>query len=129
MEPPPGALDDILAIDLDFHIAVSRAAHNAVLELAMKAVHLVRPHANTVLMELLDYERIAWQQRAIITGIEGRDAGAAVEALRAHPAYLEEARDRALAERAAFDLPLAARGTEAHPAIERARARILQGDA
>ena len=128
MEPPPAAVDDILAIDLDFHIAVSRAAHNAVLELAMKAVHLVRPHTNTVLMEMLDYERIAWQHRAIFTGIEERDAGAAAEALRAHLAYLEEARDRALAEREASDLPLAALGTEAHPAIERARARILQGD-
>jgi GntR family transcriptional regulator, transcriptional repressor for pyruvate dehydrogenase complex len=128
MEPPPAALDDILAIDLDFHIAVSRAAHNAVLELAMKSIHLVRPHTNTVLMELLDYDRIAAQHRAIFAGIEARDATAAVDALRTHLAYLEEARDRALAERAAFDLPLAALGTEAHPAIERARARILQGD-
>jgi GntR family transcriptional regulator, transcriptional repressor for pyruvate dehydrogenase complex len=128
MEPPPDAVDDILTIDLDFHVAVSRAAHNAVLELAMKSVHLVRPHTNTVLMEMLDYERIAWQHRAIFTGIEGRDAGAAVDALRAHLGYLEEARDRGLAERAAFDLPLAALGTEAHPAIERARARILRGD-
>jgi GntR family transcriptional repressor for pyruvate dehydrogenase complex len=128
MEPPPAALDDVLTIDLDFHIAVSRAAHNAVLELAMKAVHLVRPHTNTVVMELVDYERIAWQHRAIFTGIERRDADAAARALRVHLSYLEEARDRALAERAASDLPLAALGTEAHPAIERARARILQGD-
>ena len=31
MEPPPEAVDDVPAIDLDFHVAVSRAAHNAVL--------------------------------------------------------------------------------------------------
>jgi GntR family transcriptional repressor for pyruvate dehydrogenase complex len=128
MEAPGIEMDEMLEIDIDFHVAVSRAAHNAVLELAMKAVHLVRPHTNTVVMEMVDYERIAWQHRAIFTGIERRDADAAADALRAHLAYLEEARDRALAERAAFDLPLAALGTEAHPAIERARARILQGD-
>ena len=57
MEPPPEAVDDVLAIDLDFHVAVSRAAHNAVLELSMKGVHLVRPHTNTVLMQLMDYDR------------------------------------------------------------------------
>jgi GntR family transcriptional repressor for pyruvate dehydrogenase complex len=127
MEPPPEAVDDVLAIDLDFHIAVSRAAHNAVLELSMKAVHLVRPHTNTVLMELLDYERIAAQHRTIFEGIEARDAERAVAALRTHLAYLLETRDRALAERPAFDLPLAALGAEAHPAVERARARILRG--
>jgi GntR family transcriptional regulator, transcriptional repressor for pyruvate dehydrogenase complex len=128
MEPPPEAVDDVLAIDLDFHIAVSRAAHNAVLELAMKAVHLVRPHTNTVLMELLDYRRIAAQHRAIFEGIEARDAERAVDALRTHLAYLVEARDQALAERPADALPLAALGAEAHPAVERARARILRGD-
>ncbi len=79
-------------------------------------------------LALLDYERIAAQHRAIFEGIASGDADAAVAALRIHLSYLVEARDRALAERAAFDLPLAALGTEAHPAIERARARILRGD-
>ena len=128
MEPPPEAVDDVLAIDLDFHIAVSRAAHNAVLELSMKAVHLVRPHTNTVLMELMDYSRVAAQHRAIFEGIETRDAERAVAALRTHLAYLVEARDRALAERPAFEFPLAALGAEAHPAVERVRARILRGE-
>jgi DNA-binding GntR family transcriptional regulator len=93
----------------------------------MKAVHLVRPHTNTVLMELLDYKRIAAEHRAIFEGIEARDAERAVAALRTHLAYLLETRDRALAERPAFELPLAALGAEAHPAVERARARILRG--
>jgi DNA-binding GntR family transcriptional regulator len=99
-----------------------------VLELAMKAVHLVRPHTNTVLMELLDYGLIAAQHRAIYEGIEAGDAERAVAALRVHLGYLVENRDRALAERPAIDVPLAALGAEAHPAIERARARILRGD-
>jgi GntR family transcriptional repressor for pyruvate dehydrogenase complex len=128
LEPPPEAIDDILVGDLDFHSAVSRAAHNAVLELSMRAVHLVRPHTNTVLMELLDYTRIAAQHRAIYEGIAARDAAVAVAALREHLAYLEEARDRGLAERQAGSVPLAALGAESHPAIERVRARILRGD-
>jgi GntR family transcriptional repressor for pyruvate dehydrogenase complex len=128
MEPPPEGIDDVLAVDLDFHIAVSRAAHNAVLELSMKGVHLVRPHTNTVLMWLMDYTLVAAQHRAIFEGIEAREEERAVEALRTHLAYLLEARDRALAERPAFDVPLAALGAEAHPAVERARARILRGD-
>jgi GntR family transcriptional regulator, transcriptional repressor for pyruvate dehydrogenase complex len=128
MEPPPEAVDDVLAIDLDFHVAVSRAAHNAVLELSMKGVHLVRPHTNTVLMQLMDYSRVAAQHRAIFEGIEARDEERAVAALRAHLAYLLEARDRALAERPAGALTLASLGPEAHPAIERVRARILRGE-
>jgi GntR family transcriptional regulator, transcriptional repressor for pyruvate dehydrogenase complex len=130
LEPPPEALDDVLAIDLDFHVAVSRAAHNAVLELAMKAVHLVRPYTNTVLMELLDYTRVAAQHRAIYTRIADEDADGAAVALREHLAYLHDARDQALAmdQRAAFDVPLAALGAEAHPALERARERILRDE-
>jgi DNA-binding FadR family transcriptional regulator len=128
MEPPPRGLDDNLAIDLDFHIAVSRAAHNAVLELAMKAVHLVRPHTNTVFMRLIDYRIVAAQHRAIFEGIEAREPERAVHALRGHLAYLVDTRDRALAERTAVDVPLATLGAEAHPAIENARARILRGD-
>ncbi len=50
----------------------------------MKAVHLVRPYTNTVLMELLDYDRVAAQHRAIFEGIEAREADRAATALRAH---------------------------------------------
>ena len=106
----------------------SRAAHNAVLELAMRAVHLVRPYTNTVLMELLDYDLIAAQHRAIFEGIEARDADRAAAALGVHLSYLVEHRDRALAERPAIDVPLATLRAEAHPAVEQARARILRGD-
>jgi hypothetical protein len=79
-------------------------------------------------MELMDYSIVAAHHRAIFEGIEARDAERAVEALRVHLAYLVDARDRALAERPAFAVPLAALGAEAHPAVERARARILRGD-
>jgi len=50
MEAPGLTMDDMLAIDIDFHVAISRAAHNAVLELAMNAIHLVRPYTNTMLL-------------------------------------------------------------------------------
>ena len=78
----------------------------------MKGVHLVRPHTDTVLMQLMDYTRVAAKHRAIFEGIEARDEQAAVAALRAHLAYLLEARDRALAERPAGALTLALLGPE-----------------
>jgi DNA-binding FadR family transcriptional regulator len=43
MEAPGIGTDDVLALDIDFHVAVSRAAHNAILELAMNAIHPVPP--------------------------------------------------------------------------------------
>jgi FCD domain len=46
-------IDDMLELDIDFHVAVSRAARNAVMELAMNAIHLVRPYTNTMLVPLL----------------------------------------------------------------------------
>jgi GntR family transcriptional repressor for pyruvate dehydrogenase complex len=129
MEPPPENADDALAIDLDFHIAVSRASHNAVLGLSMTAVHLVRPHTNTVLLPYLDFTVIAAQHRAVYEGIEARDPARAVAALRVHLAGLKDMRDRALAARPELAAGLAVLTAEAHPAVDIVRSRVLRDDA
>ena len=122
MEPPPAAVDDMLAIDLDFHVAVSRAAHNAVLELAMKG-GAPRPaaheHGAHGAHGLRPRSRRSTGRSSRASRRATRSGGRA--ALRAHLAYLQEARDRALAERAGRRRCRSPRlGTEAHPAIERA---------
>jgi GntR family transcriptional repressor for pyruvate dehydrogenase complex len=124
MEPPPDNADDGLAIDLDFHIAVSRAAHNAVLGLSMTAIHLVRPHTNTVLLPYLDFDVIAEQHRAVYEGIADRDPERAVAALRVHLAGLKEMRARAVAARPELAAGLAVLIAEAHPAVEVVRSRV-----
>ena len=83
MEAPGVELEQMLEIDIRFHVAVSRAAHNAALELAMSAIHLVRPFSNTMLMPYLSVPVIAAQHRAIYEAIEAGDADAAEAAHRA----------------------------------------------
>ncbi len=118
-------LERMLAIDLQFHVAVSRAAHNAGLELAMSAIHLVRPFSNTMLMPHLSIAAVAEQHRAIFAGIEAGDVAASEAAFQRHMGYLDEARARALAEHGADDVPVAALLSEAHPAFEAIRDYVL----
>jgi DNA-binding FadR family transcriptional regulator len=118
-------LEQMLAIDLRFHVAVSRAAHNAGLELAMSAIHLVRPFSNTMLMPYLSIEAVASQHRAIYEGIEAGDVARAETAFRDHMAYLDGARRRALEEQGAEDMPVADLLTEAHPAFEAIREQVI----
>ena len=94
MEAPGIGMDDMLALDIDFHVAISRAAHNAVLELAMNAVHLVRPYSNTMLVPLLRIATIAEQHRAIYEAISARDEAAAERAFEAHMAHLGDVLER-----------------------------------
>jgi len=128
MEAPGIAMDDMLALDIDFHVAVCRAARNAILELAMTAIHIVRPYTNTMLVPLLDIASIARQHRAIYEAIASGDEQAAVQAFDAHIAYLDQARERALADQRPEDLRVAALTHEAHPQFERIRARVLDRD-
>jgi GntR family transcriptional repressor for pyruvate dehydrogenase complex len=125
MEAPGLDMDDMLELDIDFHQAVARAARNSVLELAMTAIHIVRPYTNTMLVRLLDIGKIAAQHRAIYEGIRGGDVGRAEAAFDAHMAHLTEVREQALAERRPEDVRIAALASEAHPQIERIRARLL----
>ena len=125
MEEPGVELEPMLEIDLRFHVAVSRAAHNAALELAMSAIHLVRPFSNTMLMPYLSVPVIAAQHRAIYEAIEAGDASAAEAAHSLHMAHLDETRARALEERGAVDVPVTDLLEEAHPAFEAIREQIL----
>jgi GntR family transcriptional regulator, transcriptional repressor for pyruvate dehydrogenase complex len=125
MEQPGIDMDDMLAIDIDFHVAVSRAARNAVLELAMNAIHLVRPYTNTMLVPLLEIPMIAAQHRAIFEAIKAGDVARADAAFDDHMAYLEEVRQQALADQRPQDVRIAALSDEAHPAYERIKARVL----
>jgi DNA-binding FadR family transcriptional regulator len=125
MEAPGIEMDEMLELDIDFHDAISRAAHNAVLELAMKAIHIVRPYTNTMLVPLLSIEKIAGQHRVIYEAVAARDVEAARAAFDVHMAHLEEVRQQALADRRADEVPVSELTHEAHPAVERIRARIL----
>lgn len=125
MEEPGIDLEQMLAIDLRFHVAISRAAHNAGLELAMSAIHLVRPFSNTMLMPHLSIAAVADQHRAIFAGIEAGDVAAAEAAFDRHMAYLDDARRRALSEQGADDVPVAALLSEAHPAFEAIREQVI----
>jgi GntR family transcriptional repressor for pyruvate dehydrogenase complex len=126
MEAPGIAMDDMLALDIDFHVAVCRAARNAILELAMTAIHIVRPYTNTMLMPLLNIATIAAQHRAIYEAIARGDVAAAEAAFDTHMAHLDEVREQALADQRPEDVRVAALTHEAHPDFERIRARVLR---
>nr|WP_281381512.1 FCD domain-containing protein [Conexibacter arvalis] len=114
-----GDLDVFLRRDLDFHIAICRAAKNQVLELPMTAIHLIRPWTNTVVFDLLDRSRIAEQHAAILAAIEAGDPDAAERAFDVHMRHLAELRAAALRERGEDEVAIAALAAEpAHPAIE-----------
>ena len=114
--------DLFLALDLEFHVAISRAAHNAVLELAMTAIHLVRPRTNTLLIAVLRHEPIAEQHHAIYEAIRARDPDAAEAAFNAHVSHLMDVQRAALAQRDAHDIQIGTL-TEAHPAIDILKSR------
>jgi GntR family transcriptional repressor for pyruvate dehydrogenase complex len=123
MEVPGIDMDEMLAVDIDFHAAVSRAAGNAVLDLAMTAIHSVRPWTNTMLVPHLTAESVAEQHRAIFAAIEAHDAERAEQEFRRHLDYLAAVRERALADRREEDVRIDALAHEAHPALEALRAR------
>jgi DNA-binding FadR family transcriptional regulator len=108
-------MDQFLATDIDFHVAICRAAKNSVLELTMTAIHLVRPWTNTVVFAMLDRKQIADEHRRIYEAIRDSDVDAAGRAFDAHMKTLGELRERALEDRPERDIPIAALTTEAHP--------------
>jgi GntR family transcriptional regulator, transcriptional repressor for pyruvate dehydrogenase complex len=114
--------DLFLALDLEFHVAISRAAHNSVLELAMTAIHLVRPRTNTLLVAVLRHQPIVDQHQAIYDAIQDRDPDAAEAAFDVHVTHLMEVQREALAQRDAHDIQIGTL-TEAHPAIDILKSR------
>ena len=89
--------DEFLAVDIAFHEWVCRAARNIALELPLRAIHLVvQPRANTLIVHLLDKQRIIEQHRAIAEAIVAQDGDRAEAALCAHVAYLQALYDQVL---------------------------------
>jgi GntR family transcriptional repressor for pyruvate dehydrogenase complex len=97
-------ITDWLDLDLEFHTAVSRAAKNKILELAMMSIHLSRPATNSVFVELLDRERVTNQHEAIYLAIEAGDPERAQTAFQNHVTYLDDTRRDALAEQDSSDV-------------------------
>jgi len=93
-----------LDLDLEFHTAVTKAAGNQILELAMTSVHLMRPATNTVFVELLDRETVMNQHEAIYLAIAARDSEGAQRAFQEHVSYLDRTRRQALADIDASDV-------------------------
>jgi len=112
--------DRFLELDIDFHVAISRAAHNTVLELAMTAIHLARPRTNTLLLSALKPARIIQQHDAILAAISAQDVDSAEQAFLDHLDHLIEIRTEALQRRDAQDIPVTSL-QEAHPAVSRLR--------
>jgi GntR family transcriptional repressor for pyruvate dehydrogenase complex len=96
--------DQWLQTDLEFHTAVSRAAKNSILELAMTAVHLVRPRTNRLMLEALERRDIADQHWAMYEAIRDRDPAQAVAAFEWHFDYLHQAQQQVLNDRDARDV-------------------------
>ena len=115
--------DEFLASDLEFHVAISRAAHNAVLDLAMTAIHLARPRTNTLLMDVLEREPVLDQHAAILTALHAGDADAAEDAFVFHFEYMASLQREALEHRDAGDIPIGSIA-ETHPAIDILKRRL-----
>lgn len=98
---------DWLDLDLEFHSAVTRAAKNKILELAMSAVHQSRPATNTVFVEFLDREVVMKQHEAIYLAIAASDPQAAMAALHSHVGYLDTVRREALNDSKGEDVVVA----------------------
>ncbi len=98
--------DEWLATDVDFHTAVSKAAKNSILELAMTAVHLVRPRTNRLMLKELDRDEIAEQHWAMYEAIRDRHPDAATQAFERHFCYLHEMQQRALSDADAETVPV-----------------------
>ena len=75
-------IGDWLEHDLQFHAAVTRAAHNKILELAMIAVHTSRPTTNNVYVDSLDRRQVWEQHDSIATAIADSDPVSAVDCAR-----------------------------------------------
>ncbi|MGK3708814.1 FadR/GntR family transcriptional regulator [Arthrobacter sp. IK3] len=96
-----------LDLDLLFHTAITKAAKNRILELAMTAVHLARPATNSVFVEHLDRRTVTDQHESIFHAIEAGDPQAAQAAFEKHAGYLGETRLAALKETSPADVLVA----------------------
>lgn len=89
LDTPGMPVEDWLAADIDFHTAIAATAKNRILQLAMTAVHTVRPRTNAPLRPSLDKDEVWRQHGAIYAAIRDGDPDAAERALTAHVDYLD----------------------------------------
>ncbi|MFC0446966.1 FadR/GntR family transcriptional regulator [Rhodococcus jostii] len=89
-------IEDWLDLDLEFHTAITRAAHNPILELAMTSVHLIRPVTNRVFVDRLDRRTVMEQHEAMYQAIAGGDPDQARAAFATHIDYLDRVRQDVL---------------------------------
>jgi len=109
--------DTFLALDLEFHVAISKAAKNPVLEMSMTAIHMVRPWTNT-LYEHISPALILEQHRQILDALRAGDAEQAAAALTTHLSYLAHVEQEALASREAAETVVSALAEgEQHPSL------------
>jgi DNA-binding FadR family transcriptional regulator len=106
---PRLALDRYLALHVEFHRLIARAAGNRLLELPMTAIHIVRPRTNQLLRRH-HREVVIEQHSALFEAFAARDAAAAEHAFTAHVEHLARERQAALADRdrPAREIPVAA---------------------
>lgn len=114
-------LDEWLATDVEFHTAISKAAANRILELAMTAVHLVRPLTNTVLLPELERQPVVEHHWAMYEAIRDRDPDRAVQAFDAHAAYLHSVQRASLQEEDSQRLSLRTIRVEPIPSLQMRR--------
>ena len=85
MDNAGSELDQFLAADIDFHLAVGHAAHNTIL---MNALHLIRNLLQQWINSTLQIEGVApkalEQHRKIFMAIAKRNAAAARDAMQSH---------------------------------------------
>ena len=86
--------DEWLAADVELHTAIAGASDNAVLEVAMTAVHAARPRTGPPLRAVpdrdgVDPQTVGTRQRAILEAIRRQDPDEAERALEAHADYLD----------------------------------------
>lgn len=114
-------LDEWLATDIEFHTAISKAAANRILELAMTAVHLVRPLTNTVLLPELERQPVVEHHWAMYEAIRDRDPDRAVRAFDAHATYLDSVQRASLHAEDSERLSLRTIRLEPIPSVEMRR--------
>lgn len=79
-----------LQLDIRFHRAVARSAHNRALIVPLAALHaVVQPRLNQSVLPMLDRQQVNSQHHAIYAALEARQADAAAAAVHRHVDYLE----------------------------------------
>jgi GntR family transcriptional regulator, transcriptional repressor for pyruvate dehydrogenase complex len=82
--------DRWLDLDIQFHRAVARSAHNRALILPLAALHgVTQPRLNQAILPFLSRARVNGQHRAVCAAIRAREPEAARLAVERHLDYLE----------------------------------------